>query len=158
MEIDPPAYQSQLSTEALQAVDGDHKTEHQLWHKNSNISPQELKKTGALIDELCASLVIECVKAKGNGKGKGTYYYCISCDEWAANNSWTRALPHVKKCKVCSSSTVGSHIPFNICSNGLPDPSVWLAQWIQSWHGCTGGELHQKCRHWSDKGPCYLAT
>src|SRR5882762_494931 len=107
MEVDPPDYASQapstpISTEALRTVSDEREAEHQQRQKNGNIIPCNKKKTGAPIDELCASLAIERVGPKGNGKGDATYYYCIGCDERRANNSWLGALPHAKKCKVCT--------------------------------------------------------
>jgi hypothetical protein len=107
MEVDPPDYASQapstpISTQALQTVSDEREAKRQEQRNNSNIIPRDKKKTGAPIDELCASLAIECVEPKGNGKGEATYYYCIGCDERRANNSRSRALPHAKKCKVCT--------------------------------------------------------
>jgi len=52
------------------------------------------------VDELCAKLVIECVKQKNSGVN-ATYYYCIGCDSRRANNSRSRALPHAKTYHVC---------------------------------------------------------
>ena len=90
-----------VSTQVLQTISGEREAERQQQRNNGNVVPRDKKKTGAPIDELCASLVIERVKLKGNGKGNTMYYYCIGCDECRANNSRSRALPHAKKCKVC---------------------------------------------------------
>src|SRR5882762_6239486 len=90
-----------LSTKILQTAAAKRDAEHQSRHINSNIIPHVQKKTGALLDEICAKIVIERVEPKSNGSaGTAPYYYCIGCDEKHTNNSQARALPHAQKCKV----------------------------------------------------------
>jgi hypothetical protein len=104
MVIDnPPPSQDdpvQLSTQLLQTAAANRQVECDLWKKNGNIIPRKAKATGAPLDALCCSLVIERIKEKGSGKGMATYYYCIACDDRCANNARNRALPHVKNCGV----------------------------------------------------------
>jgi len=68
MEVDSPASTAQPSTTQplTQSLNGqvERQAERQeRWH-NGNVPPRlgEQKKTGAQVDELCAKLVIECVK------------------------------------------------------------------------------------------------
>jgi hypothetical protein len=109
MDVDPPASgdtsqptSTPLSTKILQTAAAERDVERQSRHVNGNIIPRVLKKTGALLDEICAKIVIERVEPKSNGSaGTAPYYYCIGCDKKCANNSRARALPHAQKCKVC---------------------------------------------------------
>ena len=98
----PPSHDGpvQLSAQLLQTSAANRQVERDLRKKNGNIIPRKAKTTGAPLDALCCSLVIERIEEKGSGKGTATYYYCIACDDCRANNARNRALPHVKNCGV----------------------------------------------------------
>ena len=98
----PPSHDGpvQLSAQLLQTSAANRQVERDLRKKNGNIIPRKAKTTGAPLDALCCSLVIERIEEKGSGKGTATYYYCIACDDRRANNARNRALPHVKNCGV----------------------------------------------------------
>jgi len=91
---------AQLSAQLLQTGAANQQVERDLRKTNGNVVPREAKATGAPLNVLCCSLVIEHIEEKGSGKGTATYYYCIMCDERCANNARNRALPHVKNCGV----------------------------------------------------------
>ena len=98
----PPSHDGpvQLSAQLLQTSAANRQVERDLRKKNGNIIPRKAKTTGAPLDVLCCSLVIERIEEKGSGKGTATYYYCIACNDRRTNNARNRALPHVKNCGV----------------------------------------------------------
>ena len=75
--------------------------ERQKHQTNGNISGRVQKKTGALVNMLCAKLVIE-LQQPNNKKIMAPYYHCIACDKGRASNKQSRAFSHVDECNVCA--------------------------------------------------------
>lgn len=101
--IGGPASSSQLtanlSTALLQTEEADCKAERKTHHNNGNKAPQVDKPNGKNLDPTCLKLAIEWPGVTKGGR-KVSYYYCIACDEFCANNSWQHAFEHAEDCGV----------------------------------------------------------
>lgn len=101
--IDGPVSSSQLtanlSTTLLQTKEVDCKAECKTHCNNGNKAPQVDKPNGKNLDPTCLKLAIEWPGVT-KGDRKVSYYYCITCDEFHANNSHQHAFEHAKDCGV----------------------------------------------------------